>query len=118
MATVALFYAKHPEGIIEWLQRSYCGDARTVYAAGYSEKNYWKIRKGMTQEDVLRLVGEPLNVFDVPGRTIWAYTDVRVGASESGLTGRGLSFVGGKVEHMGHSYTLLHDAWWCWDKGK
>jgi hypothetical protein len=41
----------------------------TTYAPGYSEKAFKQVRKGMTQAEVLKLVGEPLQKRPVERRT-------------------------------------------------
>ena len=48
----------------------------TMYAPSYTEKNFNKIEIGMTQEQVLELVGEPLKKSG-RDRSCWEYTALR-----------------------------------------
>lgn len=110
---VVAFYKWHPEGVIAWVTRSACGDGHTAYSAGYSEAGYWRVRVGMTREQVVKLLGEPLNVFEWPGETVWAYAEPNGKSDDSGFTTRNVILSDGRVRQLGHSYRLPHDNWWC-----
>lgn len=61
---------------------------RSVYAPGYSDWRFLRVRKGMSCEDVRVLVGDPLTIADIStdpwleqaygsGSVVWHYTTVR-----------------------------------------
>jgi outer membrane protein assembly factor BamE (lipoprotein component of BamABCDE complex) len=54
-------------GII-WLIRD-----DTVYAPGYSEAKFKSIRLGISREEVIRLLGQPLSVDPARGYILWTY---------------------------------------------
>ena len=55
----------------------------TFYAPTYTFRGYYSIKPGMTEEQVIRLVGEPLGKYNNPGPNgtivCWRYTDDRLG---------------------------------------
>ena len=44
----------------------------TTYAKDYSEENFFKIKKGMTKEEVKKILGEPL--FKTENNNYWHYS--------------------------------------------
>ena len=50
----------------------------TLYAKGFSEKGFWRVQPGMTEEEVEGLLGHPLGQWEAgEGRTWWAYSGTR-----------------------------------------
>lgn len=63
-------------------ERSYSG---TVFAPGYSEEGFRQVHRGMTQSQVLSLLGPPLRRYEgywTPGLVeVWEYSRQRTGES-------------------------------------
>ena len=51
-------------------------DEGTIWAPGFSEKNFSKIKKGMSKKEVFTLMGKPLRGFDDCNKDYcgWVYT--------------------------------------------
>jgi hypothetical protein len=45
----------------------------TVYAPSYSAARFRSVRIGMSREEVIRLLGQPLSVQPAPGYILWVY---------------------------------------------
>jgi hypothetical protein len=58
-------------------------DEGTIWAPGFSEANFSKIKLTMHKEEVLKLVGRPLsNIDDCDDICTWAYTRQDAGTSD------------------------------------
>ena len=57
---VTIFHFYHLDGLHGYLISCLLKDD-TIYASGYSDNSFRKIKKGMSQKVVLELLGEPLN---------------------------------------------------------
>ena len=56
----------------------YMTEDSTVYANGFSEEGFWKVRPGMPEAEVEGLAGHPLWQRNYGGgRTLWVYSSVR-----------------------------------------
>ena len=56
----------------------YMTEDSTVYAKGFSEEGFWRVRPGMSGEEVEDLAGRPLWQRDAgDGGTCWVYSSVR-----------------------------------------
>jgi hypothetical protein len=45
----------------------------TVYAPGFTETKFRTIRVGMKREDVIRILGDPIQIDPAPGYIYWSY---------------------------------------------
>lgn len=68
--------------LIKWNERVgvwFSGGADTIYASGYSETGFRSIRRGMTSNDVYRLMSDPLRVVHThrngQPEIAWIYAD-------------------------------------------
>lgn len=55
------------EGYASWLTTFLAASEDTVYAAGYSDAAFKRVRVGMSETDVAELLGEPLEFYAVEG---------------------------------------------------
>lgn len=55
------------EGYANWLTSFLAASEDTVYAAGYSDAAFKRVRVGMSETDVAELLGEPLEFYAVEG---------------------------------------------------
>ena len=56
----------------------YMTEDSTVYANGFSEEGFWRLRPGMPEAEVESLAGHPLWQRNYGGgRTLWVYSSVR-----------------------------------------
>jgi outer membrane protein assembly factor BamE (lipoprotein component of BamABCDE complex) len=46
----------------------------TRYASGFTESNFEKVQVGMTKDEVVSLLGDPLGGISVRSRSRWSYT--------------------------------------------
>lgn len=71
-----------------WPRARSCGDwvlylaglteDSSLYAEGYDEKAFWSLRPGASAEEVARVLGEPLWLWEAgEGREVWAYSSTR-----------------------------------------
>lgn len=90
-----------------------CKDDTTEYASGYSDSGFRRLRKGMTEEDVRALLGEPLLRLDIatqnklsPGGSAkaeaWRYSRT---PNDGSYRKRIVCFEDGKVD------TVLSEYW-------
>lgn len=70
----------------------------TRYAANFSEQRFAEVRVGMTQEEVITLLGEPFGGLAANSSTRWAYTqDGKCTWKDWAWLGREIVFVRGRV---------------------
>src|SRR6516225_2484311 len=67
MAAVTLSIPRCTQSVLDQLSDT------TVYAPGYSEDKFRRILPGMTEDDVLRLMGSPLEDESQSGSIVWYY---------------------------------------------
>lgn len=75
----------------------------SVYAVGYSDGAYRKIKTGDSQETVLGLLGEPLERDVISGVERWRYAKSR---ADSHYRMRQVSFKDGRVISREHYYLV------------
>jgi hypothetical protein len=79
----------------------------TIYAPGYDERNFRKIRPGMVEADVVKIMGQPLNRNKGPffdeSRLVWRYSDQKTATDN--FHRRWVVWKDGKVD------IALHDFW-------
>ena len=86
----------------------------TVYALGYSEQKFQSIHAGMSEEDVIRLIGKPLEDNSEPGYVNWYYgpPTLRV-ATNGAISGEAYTYVlvdaTGRINGTGGNY--LKASW-------
>lgn len=79
-------------------------DISTVYAPGYSDHAFRRVRVGMSSNEVVALLGPPLVVtIHTDGREGWAYSDKERDTSHFQ---RGVSFRNGVVCSKNSSYYM------------
>ncbi len=87
----------------------------TVYAPGYSEQVFWTLRPGMSEGDVIRLMGKPLDDGSNEGYVNWYYgpPTLTVGADGAVSASGGWTYVRadgtGKIDGAAGNY--LKDPW-------
>ena len=95
----------------------------TYYAAGYSERNFRSIRRGMHESEVIRLLGQPLRANSAVPQTSWYYGPSTLRVSDDGgmwdTTGTfdaGRSYTGitadgaGRVVHVSGGFLAVKPA--------
>jgi SmpA / OmlA family len=70
------------DGLDGWFF-SLSGEEATYYSESYSDRGFRQVRIGMSEEDVLAILGEPLSRYSPPDetQTSWQYSGRRVDAS-------------------------------------
>ena len=72
----------------------------TIYAAGYSHKKFLEIKTGMSDTEILRILGQPIQRWADGNVTIYAYTE-----SDDNYRIRQIDILNGKViEIRGYYY--------------
>ncbi len=87
----------------EWLNDT------TVYTTGYSEQRFQSIRPGMSEEEVIKLMGKPLEDKSDPGYVNWYYGPSTLNIAENGaVTGGEFTYVrasaNGKIDATAGGY--------------
>lgn len=77
----------------------------TVYAQGYSGRRFRQVTRGMTEAEVIGLLGRPLEktVGAEHGMTVWRYSRSR---EDDNYRMRSVAFSHGQVAETGHSFYL------------